>query len=207
MAFAPLSPTSTRRLDKIHKDAESNPDTIHNHVHVNPEPELEPLQRQTSHKRRRRTRRNSDPSSDRPHTSSKHQRRRHRSRSPKASRSRDASPPPNSSDSSDVEILPDRFDQDGRPLDRFGNRFAGSSSSGGGLRDLIGDRGGGGRQSEMVEKIVRDVGDVVEGKKTWKDLLIGVVSAAQGSEESFERGGGSEDEGGRRRRRRRHRTE
>jgi hypothetical protein len=65
-------------------------------------------------------------------------------------------------------------------LDRYGNRFGGRS------RGL----GGGGEQSEMVEKIVRDVGDIVDGRKTWKDLLKGVIAdveAAEGSDPSSRR--------------------
>lgn len=40
----------------------------------------------------------------------------------------------------------------------------------------------------MVEKWAKDFGDVFEGKKTWKDLLMGFVAeagAASGSRESL----------------------
>lgn len=62
-------------------------------------------------------------------------------------------------------MLPDRFDRDGRPLD--------------GSRGLFGSGG----QKEMVERVVRDFGDVVDGRKSWKDLLgtlIGDVGGASG---------------------------
>lgn len=115
----------------------------------------------THRHRRRRRRPNSDPSSNRPyHSSPEHSRRR---RHHKTSLSRDSSPIPNSDDS-DIEDLPRRFDDEGRPLDGYRNRS--------------GISGGGGKESEMVEKIVRDVGDVVDGRKTWKDLLKSVVSDA-----------------------------
>ncbi|KAI9743107.1 MAG: hypothetical protein M1818_003402 [Claussenomyces sp. TS43310] len=105
VAFAPLSPTSSRRLARARK------------------------------------RRASDPSSDRPNTPSEH-RRRHQN----ASRS----PSP------EVEVLPDRFDEDGRPLD------AGSDA---------------GVQGEMVEKVMRGFEDVLDGRASWKSLLSGLLDA------------------------------
>jgi hypothetical protein len=62
-----------------------------------------------------------------------------------------------------VEELPPRFDKDGRPID--GSRGFG---------------GGGGGQSEMVERVVRDFGDVVDGRKSWKDLLGGIMGDVGG---------------------------
>lgn len=46
----------------------------------------------------------------------------------------------------------------------------------------------------MVERIVRDVGDMVGGKKTWKDLLRGIVDDAGSA--------GSGSDGGRSKKRR-----
>lgn len=52
-------------------------------------------------------------------------------------------------------------------------------------------RGGeGGGQTEMVERLVADFGDVVEGRKSWKDMLKDVVLSAQ----SAGIGGGGSDE-------------
>lgn len=65
-------------------------------------------------------------------------------------------------------MLPDRFDEDGRPLDRGGR----SRSRGAGAGDP---------QQEMVEKLTRDFGDVVSGKKSFKDLLMGVVTDLGGA--------------------------
>jgi hypothetical protein len=130
VTFAPLSPESTRHLEKT------------------------------------RRRRNSDPSSDRPNIPSKH-RRRHRN----ASRS-----PSPAASSEDVEVLPDRFDKDGRPLDGDGYPFP--------------------RQPEMVERIVHDFGDVLEGRQSWMSLLRGFFEEAAGDSRSGDGGGG----GGRRRR-------
>lgn len=110
--------------------------------------------------------------SDRPHAAVRSRRRRHHGRPS----SRDDSPVIHSDDSS-VEVLPDRFDKDGRPLDRYGNIFS---------------RSGGGKESEMVEKIVRDFGDVVDGRKTWKDMLKEVMTDASA---------GNPDSDGRRKRR------
>ena len=74
-----------------------------------------------------------------------------------------------------MEVLPDRFDKDGRRVDR---------SRGGGL---FGGSGGGG-QSEMMERVVRDIGDVVDGRKSLKDLIGDLVGNGGGSRDS---GGGS----------------
>jgi len=171
--------------------------------------ESDPDEQRDSHRRRRR--RNSDPSSDRPNQPSKH-RKRYRN----ASRS----PSPSDDDSGEVEVLPDRFDKDGRPLDRYGNVWqSGGSGSGwrtssfrskggrvrGGMAsyrtDRDGDRDGGARSSEMVERVVRDVGDVVEGRKSWKDLLAGFVEQASGAGSAIENGSASASPERRRRRR------
>lgn len=85
-------------------------------------------------------------------------------------------------------MLPDRFDEDGRPLDRDGRAFS---------------RGGGGGQQEMVEKLTKDFGDVVSGKKSWKDMLLGIVEGAS----SLGSAGGSEGSGSPERPRRRRRRD
>lgn len=112
VAFAPLSPSSIRTLDKSR-------------------------------------RRNSDPSSDRPNTPSRH-RRRHRNAS--------HSPSPTSSD--EIEVLPDRFDKDGRPLDGSGNVYP--------------------KEQEMVGRIVNDFEDVIEGRQSWRALLRDFIDEAGG---------------------------
>jgi hypothetical protein len=133
--------------------------------------------------RRRRRRRNSDPSSDRPIQPNKHRRRHHNgSRSPSHSPS-----------SSDVEVLPDRFDKDGRPLDRYGNPF--QRSGRGGTRG-VGGGGEDGMKQEMVERFTREISDVMEGKKSWVSLLRDVVSGGPSP------AGSTEDLGGGKRRRR-----
>jgi len=95
--------------------------------------------------------------------------------------------------------LPDRFDEDGRPLDRHGNRFRTRDGErglggGGGLSALLGEGGGdrGAGQQEMIERVVSDFGDVVDGRKSWKDLLRGLME---------EQGSNSGSDGARRRRR------
>jgi hypothetical protein len=212
--FAPLSPTSSRSLAKIHDTAAQSAAAAEIaarlHREVVEESETDEQEQRDSHRRRRR--RNSDPSSDRPNQPSKH-RKRYRN----ASRS----PSPSDDDSGEVEVLPDRFDKDGRPLDRYGNVWqSGGSGSGwrtssfrsrdgrvrGGMAsyrsDRDRDRDGGAIGSEMVERVVRDVGDVVEGRKSWKDLLAGFVEqasgAASGSGSAIENGSASPE---RRRRR------
>ena len=98
----------------------------------------------TSHNRR-----NSDPSSDRPNIPRLH-RRRHRNPS--------RSPSPTSSD--EVEVLPDRFDKDGRPLDANGHVNP--------------------KETEMVERIVHDFEDAIEGRQSWRSLLQGFFEEAGG---------------------------
>jgi hypothetical protein len=191
--FAPLSPTSSRRLDRIHT-SKSNPtapnsgtyhpptnDYADDQVYDDPSsPERERSHHrhhhrssddeETGHKRRRHRRRNSDPSSDRPNQPSKHRRR-------NKNASRSSSPA-----SSDVEDLPPRFDRHGRPLDET--------------------RGGGGGQGEMVEKIMHDFGDVVDGRKTWKDLLVGLMESGGLGALGGGGGSGSDRESGSRKKRR-----
>ena len=139
VTFAPLSPTSSRLLDRIHKNKESL-------VEITPPSDPE----QTTHQsRRRRRRRLSDPSSDRPNVPRKY--RRH-------SRDTDRSPSPNSS--GEVDVLPDRFDGVGRPIEREGGVV----------------------ETEMVERLVHGFGDVIGGKSSWKDLLRGLIDEAGGHE-------------------------
>jgi len=141
-----------------------------------------------SHRRRRR--RNLDPSSDRPNQPSKHRRRHNNPYGSLSSASED-----------EVEVLPDRFDEDGRPLDRYGNSFSRSrsrSKGGGGV-------GGGDKQTEMVERLASDFGDVMQGRKTWKDLLAELLSDHTGALTGSDGGGGSKDSGSPSRRERRRR--
>ena len=172
--FAPLSPTSSRRLDRIHASksnptpptsastylpndyaddqvyddpsrGDSSPERRRHHRHHSSKGSETYDDEATGHKRRRRRRRNSDPSSDRPNVPSKHRR-----------RNKNLSRSPSPASSNEVEELPPRFDKHGTPLD--GSRGA-----------------GGGGQGEMVEKLVHDFGDVVDGRKSWKDLLGGLM--------------------------------
>jgi len=87
--------------------------------------------------------------------------------------------------------LPDRFDEDGRPL--YGNGRGGDRN-----RNTAKEFGGG---NEMVERVVRGVGEVVEGKKTWGDLLMGLVKDG-----GFAGGADDEVDGKRRRERRKSRS-
>ncbi|CZR60758.1 uncharacterized protein PAC_10654 [Phialocephala subalpina] len=146
VSFGPLSPTSLRSLARIHQTAKATGTDTHNHdIHdpsIHPSAsssDAEPSEQnslvharagRTHHRdtsptstydsqdlsrhRRRRRRRNSDPSSNRPNQPSKHRR-----------RQRNASRSPSQSDDSsgEVEVLPDRFDAEGRPLDRYGNAY------------------------------------------------------------------------------------
>lgn len=178
--FAPLSPTSSRRLERIHQDHPHNHNSDHD-LDVKPprraqtyDPELKyqddmvyddpssPDEPRRRHRRRRR-RRNSDPSSNRP----------------TRSRRRDAHTRSPSPSSSDIEELPPRFDRDGRPID--GSRSGGGGFGGGGLGDILSGLGGSGDgegKQEMVEKVVRTFGDVVDGRTSWREMVGTLLGGA-----------------------------
>lgn len=59
-----------------------------------------------------------------------------------------------------MEVLPDRFDKDGRPLDVDGHVKP--------------------KETEMVERIVHDFEDVMEGRQSWRSLLRGFFEEAGG---------------------------
>jgi len=95
-----------------------------------------------------------------------------------------------------VEVLPDRFDRDGRRIDGD-DRGIGGRWKGKGIAGAFGNK-------EMVEKLVGDLGDVVDGRKSWKDLLREVVEGVGGSGAGKREGDdGDDDEVVARRRRRR----
>jgi len=53
---------------------------------------------------------------------------------------------------------------------------------------MSGGNGSGGSQTEMVEKLAHDFGDVMDGKKSWKDMLRGFIEEAGGVGSGSERG-------------------
>lgn len=57
----------------------------------------------------------------------------------------------------------------------------------GALGGLLSGKNGGEGKQEMVEKLATEFGDVIEGRKTWKDLLRGFMEEA-GSLSNSERG-------------------
>lgn len=58
-----------------------------------------------------------------------------------------------------VEELPPRFDENGRRI----------------------DGGGGAGGGEMVERLAHDFGDVIDGRKSWRELLSGFGELGGGS--------------------------
>jgi len=83
-----------------------------------------------------------------------------------------------------TEFLPDRFDSQGRPLDR-GNAAPNPFSQ---INVLFGSSGGRGGEGEMVERLVQDFTGVLDGRKSWKDMLRGLAEGVRGS------GGGGKGE-------------
>jgi hypothetical protein len=155
--FAPLSPTSSRRLSRVrqtHQDNLARSST----APLDSTSASSPLDttsddesyREPQHHHHRRRRRNSDPGSSDPLTDSIRDRRQHAART--------ASPIA----SDDTESLPDRFDSHNRRIDHNG------------------DGGASGGPNEMVERLVSDFTGVLDGRKSWKDMLRGLAESSQG---------------------------
>lgn len=107
-----------------------------------------------------------------------------------------------------VEVLPDRFDKHGKPLDRRSRSRDWTSRSGEFERkpkhkddwDIKGAWQVGGTDNEAVEQIVRGVTGALEGKGGWLGILGNVLGGLHQPEERE-----AIDDGHGRRRRRRHR--
>lgn len=108
-------------------------------------------------------------------------------------RSRDRSPSKrhgNSDEGEDdsdstLEILPDRFDRDGQPLNPRDRKmhsrkgeFLYHDNHGNGLKQIAGTGQWGisGTDAQAVERIVRKVEGVLEGKGSWTGLVMGLLS-------------------------------
>lgn len=173
--FAPLSPTSSRRLAKIHETSR------HDHQVQEVDPELAPpipgpsssarrdRERGGGERRKRHRRDRSDPSSNR-HTSSRSSRSSHNPERSSRRRPRSSSPASSTSSSDKTVVLPDRFDKQGRPLDAKGKVIPSN-------------------QTEMVERLASSFGDVMEGRMKWRDLLGEVVTGLGGEGEMISGGG------------------
>lgn len=119
-----------------------------------------------------------------------------------------------------LEILPDRFTPDGQPLDSRDPRDGKLRSSrrgefiyhdhhGNGLKQIAGTGqwGVSGTDAQVVDRIVRKVEGVLEGKGSWTGLVMGLLSGRlmEGSEVGVGGGGGREVESTRPKRRSRRR--
>lgn len=129
----------------------------------------------------------------------KRRRRRHRSRRSSSSSSSSSSDSDGgrsrrsqrhgSSSDDGVENLPDRFDKDGRRLDKrsvAANRWTSRSGDFQYIPQRRGDwdvRGAwtvGGTDGEMIERLARDVAGVLDGKKGWIGVLGDVLGGFAG---------------------------
>ncbi|RYP80634.1 hypothetical protein DL769_002379 [Monosporascus sp. CRB-8-3] len=182
--FVPLSPQSSQTLRRHREEAGTE---LENQSTRMPSPPPEWLDNQLTLPKRRpeytRRRSDSDPSSDRPATY--HRRRRRRG--------------DESSADSDVEVLPDRFDEAGRPLGGGADPLRRWSSRRGEFEyrprdphrngwDVRGAWGVGGTDTEVVDQIAHGIGDVLEGRKNWTSLVGTVLKGALPRLE--DRGGG-----------------
>lgn len=195
VAFIPLSPQSSRTLRKHHE--------THEQTERNAAPDSE-LEDQAAGSRRpalNRRRSDSDPSADRPLI---HRRRRRRNESPH-------------SGEGDVEVLPDRFDSAGRPINPHDPRRWHTRQ--GDFEYNPRDRGGThaqgawgiqGTDPEMVNRMAGSVGSLLQGRQGFLGILGTVLTSLPGSSGTGGPRGAIEDEGSDdydddRQRRRRHR--
>ncbi|KAH8893519.1 hypothetical protein GQ53DRAFT_763804 [Thozetella sp. PMI_491] len=219
--FIPLSPQSSRTLRRHH--AEQDAHRAHDedggrdlsHGDDNPDADAKsvilyhPDRNATTNPRRRR---GSDPSSNRPVI----QRR----------RSRGEDSPDSELSEDEIEILPDRFDAHGRPLDHRGRPVGGLGGRAGDSRwhsrrgdfeyrspkgpggwDVQGQWGVAGTDPEAVERIVRGVTGAIEaGRGGWMGLLGGLLNGLQAPPDDHgHRHGDEADDEGEEGRRHRHR--
>ena len=164
MTFIPLSPKSSRTL-RHHREASRKSDQ------KDGQEDADPSGPGSSNPRSRRL---SDPSSDRPLMSLR----------------RPGAYSPSFSDAEDItEVLPDRFDSEGRPLDPLGLResarwhsrqgdFAYRSPRGQQGWNVRGQWGVAGTDNEAVERIVRDVTGAMEGRGGWLGLIGDVLGGS-----------------------------
>jgi hypothetical protein len=142
VVFAPLSPNSSRRLSKIHASHGKHDERDpFDDMHGKEDYDSASGEPKSHHRRKHRRVRKRNRSDPSSNRPSGH-------RSSSNHRSRGGG----NGDDESVEDLPDRFDRDGRRIDGDKDRGAGGSG-------------------EMVERLAHDFGDVIDGRKSWKDLL------------------------------------
>lgn len=181
VSFA-LSPQSSRTLRKHHSDQEERSATSRDEDRESDADSKTARPRRPGPPQRRRS--GSDPSSDRP-------RRR---------RGRDGSP---RSDEDEVEVLPDRFDSAGRPVDANDPRRVHSRT--GDFEYRPRDRDGGphvqgawgihGTDPEMVNKMAQGVGSLLQGRQGWMGLVGNLLTSLPASSNNDGGGGGRRDGG------------
>lgn len=186
--FIPLSPKSSATLRRHHESQATKSETedVVSDSDDNRKRGKKPADGEPDKPRRRR---NSDTSSDRPSASSR--------------RSRDKEATSETDDEDAIEMLPDRFDAQGRPLDGSGSSRGGGSEwhsrrgdfeyrspRGANGTQMRGEWGVAGADAEAVERIMRDVTGVLEGRGSWMGLIGGILSGSllKGP------GGGGDDE-------------
>ncbi|KAH6840653.1 hypothetical protein B0I37DRAFT_220197 [Chaetomium sp. MPI-CAGE-AT-0009] len=174
--FIPLSPKSSATLRR-HRESQatkSETEDMASESNDNRNRGKRPANGEPDKTRRRR---NSDTSSDRPPPSS------HRSHDKDATSETD--------DEDAIEMLPDRFDAQGRPLDGSGSSRGGGSNwhsrrgnfeyrspRGANGTNMRGEWGVAGADPETVERLVRDVTGVLEGRGSWMGLIGGILSGS-----------------------------
>ncbi|KAK4121333.1 hypothetical protein N657DRAFT_682980 [Parathielavia appendiculata] len=218
VVFIPLSPKSSATLRRHHEEHASKSETedIPSESDDDGDEDRDKglsADKEPGSTSSRRRRRKSDPSSD-------------RALAPPVLRSRDNrdtassfSEPPETDDEEVIEMLPDRFDAQGRPLDDGSEPSSSYSSRGwhsrrgdfeyrsprgstdkGGL-NMRGEWGVAGTDAEVVERVVQRVTGVLEGRGSWWGLIGGILSGSllhSGSATADEGGGGGEGQGTRR---------
>lgn len=195
VTFIPLSPQSSQTLRRHRLEHEQHAEQEAKREEEPPALSEEQLETLRPVLNRRRS--SSDPSSSRPLA---------------ARRKRELdSPEP----SDEVEVLPDRFDSEGRPLGSAGamrwrqGAFETRLRHGNGWHSS-GAWAVGGTDEDMVQRVAGDIENMISGQGSWKSLLkdvVGIVQEVQqgGQSRRIEDTDEEEDRHGRQRRRRRRR--
>ncbi|KFA77253.1 hypothetical protein S40288_01300 [Stachybotrys chartarum IBT 40288] len=168
VVFIPLSPKSSMTMERHKRQqaaSEAGPSKL---KESSEQEEVEEAEALAGTRPRPRRRRSSDPSSDRP----------------LVRRSGTRNHESGVSDEEEVEVLPDRFDPNGAPVDGRTGQRKWTSRSGDFVRrpqhdgdwDVRGAWQVGGTEAETVERLAKTVTGVLEGRNTWMQLLGGVMS-------------------------------
>ncbi|KAH8847526.1 hypothetical protein MCOR27_011106 [Pyricularia oryzae] len=218
VVFIPLSPKSSQTLRKLHEGQGGDKDTEHSDLGDDkPTADQQQLVPHPSYPRRK------EDDNDPEYVDVRSRSRRHRSSSEGAMVHRPRHRQDRYLDTEDddlVEVLPDRFDSQGRPIHDDGPRPRRWSSRRGEFEyrsprrrglEMQGQWAVGGTDNETVERAARQIVSMLDGKGGWLGVLGGILGATLGRGDDRQglvgeaaRGGDGEGRRDRRRERDRH---